>query len=281
MRILVTGRRGMVGTPLVRQLKRHSVIAPDKYELNVGNRNQVMKFKKEKLDCIVHLAAETDHEYCEINPAECYYTNTIGTVNMVDLAKKLDVPIIYASTGSVFDGKHISPYLTDDIPNPLNHYNRSKYYGEIIVRQYLKHFIIRAGWMFGGGPDVDKKFVNKIITKIKNGETKIKVCNDCVGSPTYSVDFADKIRMLIVSRYKFGTYHAPNKSPARRDEFAKSIVSYYKPLNKTVEIVSVTSDEVSAEFPVKRTNYEVLQPSFVTRSWKEALKEYIHAYYKY
>lgn len=282
MRILETGRNGMVGVALREVFKDHEMVFPEKYKLNVGNINQVMKFASQKFDAIIHLCAETDHEYCEENPSNCYYINTIGTGNMVRLAEKLNVPIVYVSAGSIFDGAKTSPYNSWDKPNPLNHYNTSKWYGEVIVRGYEKHYILRAGWMFGGGRNIDKKFVRKIIEKIERGETHIKVCDDCVGSPTYSIDLAECIKDVLEGGGRFGTYHAVNKSDGvSRYEFAQRIVEYLG-LERKVAIIPCKIDDLKDEFPCKRTNYEVLNTDFNhIRDWKEALKDYIYANYRH
>lgn len=277
MRILLTGARGMVGSSLVTQLKHHEVIAPTKAECNITRLNQVMKFKA---DFIIHLAAETDHEYCEENPAQCYLVNTIGTGNMTRLAQSLQVPIIYLSTASIFDGKKQSPYEFFDQPNPLNHYNISKYYGEVLCSKYSKHIILRAGWMFGGGPNVDKKFVNKIMNKLEN-TSLIRVANDCFGSPTYANDLAKAISIICSEDvfHHYGTYNCCNeKGGVSRYEFAQEMM---KILNKDGRILPCMIDNLKEEFPCKRTNYEVLADDLIMRPWQEALKEYLDAYYRH
>lgn len=272
MKILCTGARGMVGTALCQALKEHELITPARHELNIGNFAQVMKFKA---DFIGHLAAETDHEYCELNPAQCYFINTIGTAHMTRLAMSQRIPILYLSAGSIFDGDKDSPYSTPDVPNPINHYNSSKWYGELICKEYRKHYIVRAGWMFGGGPSIDKKFVNKIIKKIRAGINPIMVCDDCIGSPTYSVDLAKAIKGIIEDQAEYGIYHFCNGEASRYD-FAKEIVSI---LNSKIEISPCKIDDLKNEFPCRRTNYEVLRSTIPSRDWREALKEYILANY--
>ena len=280
MRILITGSRGMLGTAIIRALKNHELITPYRYELNVSNINQVKSFKKQKPDVIIHLASETDHEYCQENPSQCYFVNTIGTGFMTDLARSLDIPIIYQSTASIFDGIKGKPYLPTDKPNPINHYNTSKYYGELIVQGYEKHIILRSGWMFGGGRGLDKKFVWKIIKKIEAGLNEISVCNDCIGSPTYSLDLADVYKYIVDKRLNlFGTFNAVNHSDGvSRYEFAKEIV---KILNIDVEIIACKIDQLKDEFPCLRTNYEVLENGITMPEWKGSLKGYILANYRH
>ncbi len=276
MKILITGARGMVGSAVCEAFKYHDLITPAKHELNSTRLSQVMKFK---CDLIIHLAAETDHEYCDENPAQCYFVNTIGVGNMTRLAKTLDIPIVYLSAASVFDGKKETPYEPLDIPNPVNHYNMSKYYGEIIVAQHPKHYIFRAGWMFGGGRSLDKKFVNKLIKKIDGGQKRIEVCDDCIGSPTYSKDLAEYIKWAVENKYPYGIINSANENfGVSRFDFALEVV---KILNVEAEIVPVKIDDLKEEFPCKRTNYEVVANNGFMRNWKSALKEYIDACYEY
>lgn len=283
MRFLVTGINGMTGSYVKKIFRKYEIISPPKYTFNIGNNNQVMKLKDTRIEFIIHLAAETDHEYCDMNPAQAYYINTIGTANLTRLAIEKDIPILYLSAGSIFDGKKAIPYTTKDQPNPMNHYNISKWYGEMIVKNNPKHYIVRSGWMFGGGIDRDKKFVNKIMTKYYNGQREIKVCDDCIGSPTYAKDLINWIKILIESKKKYGTYHCVNLSDGiSRWQYGKMVFEALK--DDTVKIIPCLIEELKDEFPCKRTNYEVLSCDFPEnmRPWDKALKEYVHeSYYKH
>lgn len=275
MKILITGGNGIVGTAIKKTFLAHDLIVPARYQMNIGNLDSVLKYAKEKPDYIIHAAAETDHEYCDVNPSHCYYINTIGTANMVRLAEVLGIPIVYISAASTFDGIKGKPYIPSDKQYPINHYNSSKYYGELAVKSYSKGSILRAGWMFGGGEKLDKKFVNKVITKIKRGDKEIKICDDCFGSPTYSEDFA-KMILKIVQGLPAGIYHGCNGPGTSRYEFGLEVA---KCLGADVKITPCKIDDLKEEFPCKRTNYEVIESSFPFRHWKDALKEYIHAEY--
>ena len=118
-----------------------------------------------KPDYLFHLGAFTDLEYCEENVDDTYMTNTISVENAVYIANNLNIPLLYISSAGIFDGKQ-DAYDDWDLPNPLGHYARSKYAGEVFVEKNIqKHLICRAGWMMGAGPKKDKKFVQKISNK--------------------------------------------------------------------------------------------------------------------
>ena len=96
-------------------------------------------------ECLIHLGAYTDLEFCELNADDTYVTNTLSVENACYISNKLKIPIIYISTAGIFDGAK-EVYDDWDIPNPLCHYSRSKYAGEVFVqKQVQNHLIARAG----------------------------------------------------------------------------------------------------------------------------------------
>ena len=122
-----------------------------------------------KPDYLFHIGAFTDLEFCEQNIIETYRTNTISVENAVFISNKLGIPLLFISTAGIFDGKK-DTYDDWDIPNPLGHYARSKFAAEnFVLNNCNKYLICRAGWMMGGGPQKDKKFVQKI-RKCSNSE---------------------------------------------------------------------------------------------------------------
>jgi len=292
MRILVTGVAGMLGSTLCPILREsgHRVWATDvdtsdegiKY-LDVRSYEQVKEIIEEiRPDMVMHLAAETDVDRCELEPDHAYLTNTIGTQNVALICQKHDIEVVYISTIGVFDGDKHEPYTEFDEPNPINVYGRSKLEGEKIVQNLLKrYYIVRAGWMVGGGPGKDKKFVAKIIKLLdKTGE--LKVVTDKIGSPTYTVDFSRCLADLIETGY-YGLYHCTNEGYASRFEVARKTVEFLGRSDITIKPVS------SAYFPLpaprarsemsKNYKLELLGMDRM-RHWEEALKEYVTKYWK-
>ncbi len=86
-----------------------------------------------------------------------------------------------------------------DKPKPIGQYAKAKYLGESLCSKkfFSKYLICRAGWMMGGGPKKDKKFVEKIISQIKKGCKELFVVNDKLGTPTYTHDFAKNVKLLL------------------------------------------------------------------------------------
>lgn len=292
-KILVTGCGGMLGHAVYPYLKSkgYDVLATD-IDLNVSwlakldvreyeeARKVAMKFKP---DIILHLAALTSLEYCEDNLDDAHKTNFVGTVNMAKISKELDIPMVYISTAGVFDGKK-SYYTEKDTPNPINVYGKTKLYAEIAVKNLLtKYFIIRAGWMVGGGKK-DHKFVSYIVSQAKNGNKKFNVVNDKYGTPTYTQDFAKNMEALFNTEF-YGIYHMVCSGHANRVDIAKYILDLLD--IKNYKMKEVSSDFFAKQFPIERPKYEILENSNLKviklnmmRPWKEAIRDYINDYFK-
>jgi len=252
---------------------------PDIQKVDVSILNNVEDWViSEKPDFIFHLAAETDVDLCEKNPEHAYKTNYIGTENIALMCQKYDLPCLYISTAGVFPGDKIEPYNEFDKPHPVNIYGWSKLYGEIVIKQLLKkYFIVRAGWMVGGW-EIDKKFVYKIVRQLLDGKKEINVVNDKYGTPTFTVDFAENLLLLLVTK-RYGLYHMANKGWATRYDIAKKIVEFMN-LNGKVKVNPICS----AEFPLpaQRARSEMMHNLHLDLiglnkmpPWLESLEKYI------
>ena len=240
-KILVTGSGGMLGEAYLDVRKINEI------------REIVVKIKP---DYIFHLAALTDMEFCERNPFEAYRTNTHGTENIALVCKEFNIPLVYITTAGTFDGKQ-RDYIDYEIPNPISIYGKSKYAGEIFIKQHLKdYFIFRPSWMMGGGPKKDKKFVNKIINQIKRGMTELFVVDDKFGTPTYTYDMA-KIIHKIIELNMHGVFNCACEGEASRYEVAEEILKS-KNLQNKIKLNRVSSSYFQNEYFAIRPQSEIL-----------------------
>jgi len=230
-------------------------------------------------EMIINLAALTDLEYCEKNLENSWLTNALGAENLALIAKKLDVPYIYISTAGIFDGQK-DIYNDFDDPNPLSIYAKSKYYGEKFVQQYLdKYFIFRAGWMMGGGPSKEKKFIAKIFNQIKAGKKELFVVDDKLGTPTYTRSFAENI-FKVVETDLYGLYNQVCGGDCSRYDVAAEFVKLLG-LENEIKITKVESAYFENEYFAPRPYSEQLvNLKLIARKinympdWRSALAEY-------
>jgi dTDP-4-dehydrorhamnose reductase len=257
--------------------KRYEVFPTDLEECDVRNKDLVME---EICGCkprfVLHLAAMTDVDGCEKDPDEAFRTNTLGTRNVALACQRCNAVMVYINTGSVYNGSKPTPYIEFDTPDPMSIYARSKYQGELIVRDLLSEFyIFYAGWMFGGGSE-DKKFVAKIMD-LAGSRSELGIVDDKFGSPTYTVDLSTAIFDFIESGL-YGKYHCVNVGCASRFEVAEEILRISGITDCSLTPVS------SAEFPLpaprprmeamRNYHFELLGLD-PTRPWREALEDYI------
>ncbi len=287
-RIFVTGCGGMLGEAVYEILHNKAIVLATDIEINApflkycdvkdytDVRNKIVGFKP---DIIFHLAALTNLEYCELHPDDAWETNALSTERIAYLADELGIPLVYISTAGIFDGEN-KFYNDYDFPNPLCIYAKSKYAGELAVQRIVKnHFIFRPGWMMGGGPEKDKKFVNKIMKQINAGAKILKIVDDKLGTPTYTFDFV-KNALLVIENDLYGLYNLVCEGACSRYDVALEIVKILG--RKDIRIEKVKSDFFQNEYFATRPKSEMLTPFklkkmnlYTMRDWKVCLKEYL------
>ncbi|MDR3666513.1 MAG: sugar nucleotide-binding protein [Ignavibacteriaceae bacterium] len=293
-KIYIAGCGGMLGEAFYKQfssgyqLKCTDIDVNEKWLEYLDFRN-FENYKKDVIgfmpDYLFHLGAYTDMEFCENHPDETYLTNTLSVENAVFIANQINIPVLYIGTAGIFNGKK-DVYDDWDLPDPKSVYARAKYAGELFVKDNAnKYLICRAGWMMGSGPVKDKKFINKLIKKIKNGEKELFIVNDKGGTPTYTQDFAKNVKLLIEKEF-WGLYNMASSGQTTRAEIAVELLKLLNLENK-VKITLVSSDYYKDEYYSPRPASECLinkklelRQLNVMRDWKTALKEYITIYFK-
>jgi dTDP-4-dehydrorhamnose reductase len=191
---------------------------------------------------------------------------------------------VYISTAGIFDGAK-ELYDDWDTPNPLGHYARSKYLGELAVSQRVRdHLICRAGWMMGGGPTKDKKFVQKIMSQIKSGHKELFIVDDKFGTPTYTHDFAKNVQLLIEKK-RWGLFNLVCDGQTGRLDVAREIINILG-LQTSIKITAVDSKFFDATYFAPRPSSEMLHNRKlnllelnIMRDWRTALRDYISVAY--
>lgn len=275
MKVLVTGAKGQLGSDLCKELLTRGIdcVGVDIEEMDITNESACKEvIAREKPDAIIHCAAYTAVDRAEDEPDSVRLINAKGTENIVDVAKEMDIKMMYISTDYVFDGKGERPWEPDDARAPLNVYGQTKYEGELAVEELRKFFIVRISWVFGLHGN------NFIKTMLRLGKErgKVSVVDDQVGSPTYTPDLSVLLADLIVTD-AYGRYHATNEGFCSWYEFAKEI---FLQAGLDVDVTPVSSDQ----FPVKarrpensRMDKSKLDAIKIKRmpSWQDALKRYL------
>lgn len=273
-KILITGSCGQLGLKLMEILPPDFEVAGvDIEEMDITNPDDVLScFYLHHPDIVVHTAAMTDVEGCEVTPEEAFRVNAMGTQNIVAAAREFNAVLLYLSTDYVFDGEKPTPYLEFDQPSPINVYGMSKLMGEMTVREVLnKFFVVRTSWLIGPGGN----FVRTILNVAKERD-ELRVVDDQIGKPTFAHDLAHAIKALINTPF-YGTYHITNSGET----------TWFKLAAKAIELAGLNTKVVpimTREYPTKARrpkNSSLANVGFEVRNlmqmphWEDALKAYL------
>ena len=291
-RVLITGGGGIVGS------YAKQVFDVDNVDLLVTNKKDTKS--KNYLDCtdyfqilrcvnefmpkvIIHLVAQTNVDKAETNKEQTYRTNTLSTIYVAHIAKQFDIKLVYVSTGGIFQSNDSTRLFNEyDQPCPPTYYGKTKWYGEQEVKNIMgSNFVIaRAGWMMGGGLEIDHKFVgfmSKILLKSKQKD--VHCVNDVFGSPTYALDLLVGIRNILNLRKNVtGVYHLNNglDAPVSRCDILK-IMNDVLGTNKNIIPVPSTHFHLDATRPPSESIISVkTKPEGIEqRFWETSLIQYL------
>lgn len=230
-------------------------------------------------DAVIHCAAWTAVDLAEDaeNQEKVRAINAGGTQNIANVCKKLNCKMTYISTDYVFDGQGTALWKPDCKDyKPLNVYGQTKLEGELAVSRTLeKYFIVRIAWVFGLN---GKNFIKTMLNVGKTHDT-VRVVNDQIGTPTYTLDLA---RLLIDMNEtdKYGYYHATNEGGyISWYDFTKEI---YRQAGYTTQVVPVTTAEYGLSKAARPFNSRLDKSKLVEAgfaplpTWQDALRRYLH-----
>lgn len=215
MKILLTGSMGQLAEEIPKAAKGHEVVAPEEKDLDITDFDKVKKAVAAiRPDVIINCAAYNDVDGAETEWRQAFLANGIGVRNLA--VAGADSVIVHFSSDYVFDGTASKPYTIADGPNPINMYGRSKLLGEELLKSHAaRYFLIRTSRVFGKGKH---SFPKKVLEWASKGN-ELKVVDDQVSSPTYTVDLAEAV-MALIETGNYGLYHITNSGRCSRFEWA-------------------------------------------------------------
>lgn len=303
MKVFVTGVGGQLGHDVVNNLvsRNHEAVGSDiqavysgvndgsavvtapYVQMDITQADAVKRTIEEiKPDVIIHCAAWTavDAAEDEANREKVHQINAVGTENIARAAKAVDAKMVYISTDYVFDGQGSRPWEPDDkCYAPLNVYGQSKLDGELAVSSILeKYFIVRIAWVFGLN---GKNFIKTMINVGKTHDT-VRVVNDQIGTPTYTLDLA-RLLVDMVETEKYGYYHATNSEsePGGYISWYDFCVEFYKQYGLATKVIPVTTEEYGLSVAARPFNSRLEKKKLVEAgfqqlpTWQDAVKRYL------
>lgn len=299
MKVFVTGVNGQLGHDVMNELYKrgHEAVGTDVAEvysgiadgspvttlpyiaLDITDVESVEKVITEiKPDAVIHCAAWTAVDMAEDDDkvALVRAVNAGGTQNIADVCKKLNCKMTYISTDYVFNGQGAEPWQPDCKEYaPLNVYGQTKLEGELAVANTLdKYFIVRIAWVFGLN---GKNFIKTMLSVGKKYDT-VRVVNDQIGTPTYTLDLA-RLLVDMVETDKYGYYHATNEG---------GYISWYdftceifEQAGYATNVVPVTTEEYGLSKAARPFNSRLDKSKLIENgfdplpTWQDAVKRYL------
>jgi len=280
VKILLIGGSGLFGQAFIDLAKKisHELYATynkssidfeNAIFLDITDKEGVKKIVKNlSPDIIVHAAAFTNVDKCEIEKEKAYNVNVKGTENIARIAKKINAKLVYISTDYVFDGKK-GFYNEEDKTNPINYYGLTKLEGEKVVKKLCEDFIIaRTSVIYGCHK---KNFATWAIGNLKK-KKEIKIIIDQWVSPTLNMDLAEQIISLMEKKEK-GIFHTAGGEKISRYDFVLEMTKIFNFDEKLIVPTNVKEMNWIAKRP-KDSSLDVSKISEVKKPYK--VKEALH-----
>jgi dTDP-4-dehydrorhamnose reductase len=237
-RLLITGASGFLGWNICRLAKggwhlfgtvySNQVEIPKvtTIKIDVTDHSELERlFKQVRPDAVIHTAAASDPNYCQVNPDVSYRINVEASVNIALLCSDYMIPYVYTSTDLVFDGLK-APYQESDPVCPVNVYGEHKALAEErILNAYPQSAVCRISLMFGLSGPVAKSFIQPMLLAMKEGR-ELSLFVDEFRTP---LSAATAVAGLFLALDKVrGIIHLGGKDRISRHDFGKLMQRIFK-----------------------------------------------------
>jgi dTDP-4-dehydrorhamnose reductase len=267
MKILVTGANGLLGQKLVNLLLNEGnieVLATSRgkmrlkglnpksyYELDVTNRNDVVSlFNKLEPEVVIHTAAMTQVDDCELNQKACKIANIEAVRNVVDACQPVKAHLVHLSTDFIFDGT-VGPLTEEATPNPVNFYGETKLEAEkIIISSEISWAIARTVLVYGIVPGLNRSNIILWVKESLENKQNIKVVDDQWRTPTLVEDLAQGCWLLAKNKIS-GIYNISGKDMLTPYDMAQMVARHFQLDSKYIARANSSTFSQPAKRPPK------------------------------
>ena len=272
MRLLITGSNGLLGQKIVKICLKRGVVflatsnganrnqecPSERYlEMDITNQPKIAEiFTNYKPTHIIHTAALTNVDYCELNPEECQEVNVLATQKLWNEAQKINAHFQLLSTDFIFDGLK-GNYKETDEPSAVSIYGQSKVDAEhVLINSQNKNWsIARTIIVYGTANNLSRtNIVLWSIDALTKGDP-MKIIDDQFRMPTWADDLAWGC-IEICRRDKTGIFHLCGPELMAVNEIVFRIAKHLGKSTENVEIISSSTLNQPAKRP-PRTGFDL------------------------
>lgn len=293
MKVVVTGSNGLLGQKILQELSlaeklsKEQIIGFSKGNCRVDDhfftyesvdltlKTQVMQLlEKHRPTHIIHTAALTNVDYCELHQKECWKANVDAVSYLIEACEKYHIHLVHISTDFIFDGEKGSLYVEQDQPNPISYYGQSKLTAEdLVAKSTISYAILRTILVYGVSKDMSR---SNIVLWVKSSLEKgheINVVTDQFRTPTLAEDLA-KACVQASKKAVQGIFHIGGPEYMSIYQIAHQVADFFE-LNKAL-INSATSSDIKqpAQRPPK-TGFDISKArkelNYQPKTFKEGL----------
>lgn len=267
MKVLITGSNGLLGQKLVdyclafnidfvptsKGENRNSKCPTDRYRsMDITKREEVLSVISELHPThVIHTAAMTNVDQCELNPVDCELINVTATRYLVEACNKVNAHFQLLSTDFVFDGEK-GNYSEDDEMNPLSAYAKSKVDAEAIVSKEstTDNSVVRTIIVYGNAENLTK---SNIIAWAKSALEKgdpLTIVDDQFRAPTWAEDLAAGC-MNVFEHNQTGIFHVSGPETMSIFELVLRIGKHFGLRTDQVSKISSSTLNQAAKRPPK------------------------------
>jgi len=279
-RIVLLGAGGQLASDLEMVIPKEKLFPLQEVDLDICDHQKTREIIADlKPDLLINTAAFVRVDDCEEQEEKAFQVNAIAVKNIAQICQDLNSTLVQISTDYVFDGEKGEPYTEVDLPNPISVYGASKLAGENFALNYCqKTLVVRSSGLYGQAGSLGKggNFVETMIKMAHEGKT-IRVVDDQILTPTYTVDLAEAL-MALIGTGAYGIFHLTNQGSCSWYEFAAEI---FKLIDIQAQLTPIPTSQYPT--PARRPRNSTLESQQIDQLaghkhlplWQDALRTYL------
>jgi dTDP-4-dehydrorhamnose reductase len=267
MKILITGANGLLGQKLVALLRQHGEVeimatsrgtsriqelsSTNYHTLDVTNKSEVINlFSKLQPEIVIHTAAMTQVDDCELNQEECKVANIEAVRNVVAGCQAINAHLVHLSTDFIFDGSE-GPLTENALPKPVNFYGETKLEAErLIIESGISWAIARTVLVYGVVPGLSRSNIILWVKESLENKKTINVVDDQWRTPTLAEDLAQGC-WLIAKDKATGIFNISGNDMLTPYDMAQLVAGHFQLNNKYIKRANSSTFSQPAKRPAK------------------------------